>query len=270
MVSLSNYEEYMLLHIDGELSEAEDKAFIAFLDMHPELMEELRDYQATMLTPDMSQVFTTKESLLRPEPKGRVISLTSWQRYGAAAGIILLVLLFASKWMNNGEDVQRSIPAVAKQETVTPVAPSVSTTPPKEETKTPKPALQETSAPAIVKESVHSTTPTAVAKEEGLEKMKIGTIRELSEQTALNIVALEKIELGEDAYAITTPEEMHEEKRTDLLALLPVSEEKKEGLYSLKNNLDAKLDQARKIKDNLKDTEVGVRIGGRELFVINF
>jgi hypothetical protein len=234
------------------------------------LREELREYEATILTPDMSQAFTMKESLLRPVPKGRVISLSAWQRYGVAAGIILLVFLLASKWMNNGDDVQRSMPAIAKQETGTPVAPSVPTPPGKEEAEPSKPVQTETPAPAIAKESVHSTAPVAIAKEERMKKMEIGSIRELNDETSLNLAAPERIDLAESVYTLTTPEEMQEEKRTDLLALLPVSEEKKEGLYSLKNNLEAKLDQARKIKDNLKDTEVGVRIGGRELFVINF
>ena len=37
MVNLENYEEYMLLEADGELTESEQKALHAFIERHPEL-----------------------------------------------------------------------------------------------------------------------------------------------------------------------------------------------------------------------------------------
>lgn len=61
-VSLDNYEEYFVLHIDGELNPTQTEALLAWLEQHPHLQEEFRLLQSTKLTPEVFSI--DKESLL--------------------------------------------------------------------------------------------------------------------------------------------------------------------------------------------------------------
>ena len=56
MISLENYEEYMILHADGELQPAEEQELMAFLDAHPELKAEMTAYDLTRLSPSFSRI----------------------------------------------------------------------------------------------------------------------------------------------------------------------------------------------------------------------
>ena len=87
MVNWENYEEQIMLYVDGELTGEQQQALFDFLELHPELKAELKMYQTTTSVPDPAQVFEGKELLLRPVSERKVISLRQWWTYGAAAGI---------------------------------------------------------------------------------------------------------------------------------------------------------------------------------------
>ena len=117
------------------------------------------------------------------------------------------------------------------------------------------------------------------AREAGLQGKAIHYYRTVLEREPNNLSAIagegaalaEKgaVEIEDGRQLVDIAEEDETEKRR-LPGWLPVNEEKREGLQSLKENLDSRLAKAKNIKNNLKDTELALRIGNKELFTINF
>lgn len=103
MVTMENYEEYMLLEADGELTEAEQKELYTFVDRHPGLKNELALFKAAKIEPDTSMVFEGKDQLLKTAAiKTRTINVKGWWMYGAAvAACLAVVLLLARKPKDN-------------------------------------------------------------------------------------------------------------------------------------------------------------------------
>jgi hypothetical protein len=77
MINRNNYEEYLLLYIDGELPAAERQAVESFLAVNPDLKEELQLLQQTILQPEHLS-FSEKDLLYRKEEG---ISLGNFQEY---------------------------------------------------------------------------------------------------------------------------------------------------------------------------------------------
>lgn len=107
-INLSNYEEYLLLSLDGELDAATEKALFAFLDAHPELADEVIAFEAVKIPlPGNAPVFEEKEALLQPvaaSPKFR-----KFQPYIWAAAAALLVW-FGIRAM---QDIPEKTPEIA-------------------------------------------------------------------------------------------------------------------------------------------------------------
>lgn len=68
MIDRHNYEEYLLLYVDGELSATERTMVEQFLELHPDLAAELQILQETVLAPT-PVVFPGKSDLYR-QPEG--------------------------------------------------------------------------------------------------------------------------------------------------------------------------------------------------------
>ncbi|GAA0532536.1 anti-sigma factor family protein [Chitinophaga japonensis] len=64
-INISNYEEYLLCYIDGELNNEERAALEAFLQQHPRLGKELEVLKAAILKPDEQEGFGNREILYR-------------------------------------------------------------------------------------------------------------------------------------------------------------------------------------------------------------
>jgi hypothetical protein len=77
MINRNNYEEYLVLYIDGELSSAERKSVESFLELNPDLKEELQLLQQTILQPEDIR-FTNKTVLYKQEAG---INTTNYQEY---------------------------------------------------------------------------------------------------------------------------------------------------------------------------------------------
>ncbi len=129
MIGWENYEEYMMMHADGELQPAEERELMEFVAAHPELNAELKAYSLTRLSPDESFVYTDKNSLLRTEPSKRVVAFSQWRRYAIAAGVALLISFSVYKYreVNNSTN---SVVVTSSPATVAPkaVQPAIDTT----------------------------------------------------------------------------------------------------------------------------------------------
>lgn len=271
MVTWENYEEFILLYVDGELNEGEKQELLEFAKMHPEVQEEVKAYEAVVLKPDTSEVYPAKETLLKPVPAGKVISLNRWWAYGAAAGVLLLVGIMTARLINQPADPIATQPALAVKEEVKKTEPKQTVS--EEVSQSPaikKPANHQESSPSVAKKSsVHSNTDHFVKEEAAFQKMApiASTIKPGLPEMVANTpeqIATEPVRLPE------AEAEPGARKKEGFIAWLPVNEEKKEGLRNLKDNVDNRLDQARKLKENLKETEFALKLGSKELFVINF
>jgi len=107
-VTISNYEEWISLYIDNELSPAQKARFSEFMALHPELQNELLLFQQVKMNPE-SITFPYRDSLYRREEKVRSIPVRWWR---AAAAILLLaaglsfVFLFNKKPAGSGDLVK--------------------------------------------------------------------------------------------------------------------------------------------------------------------
>jgi len=92
MITMENYEGWLMRYADGALTHEEREAVEAFLEQHPELREEMEEVAGVKVTPVVATL-PGKERLLKKEHEG-----FAWWRVAAAvalmalAGTTLLVL----------------------------------------------------------------------------------------------------------------------------------------------------------------------------------
>lgn len=108
MITWDNYEEYMMMHADGELKPAEEQELMNFVFEHPELQNELAAFSMTKMIPDTTQTYAHKTTLIKPVPTSKIIPFGKWKRSAIAAGVAALVSLSIYKLTvqpNNTTDV---------------------------------------------------------------------------------------------------------------------------------------------------------------------
>jgi hypothetical protein len=88
-ISMANYEEWLTMYIDNELTPKQRTAVEQFVAANQQVKKELEILQQTKLQPE-EIIFTDKESLYRREEKVRMISMRRW-RIAAAAVLILTI-----------------------------------------------------------------------------------------------------------------------------------------------------------------------------------
>lgn len=278
MVNLENYEEYMLLYADKELTPEQEQALLYFVQQHPGLKAELDAYVATRLQPDEAVVFAGKDSLMKTAPGGRTMWLGSWKTYAAAAGIILFVVLFS---LNRNEE--KTQPTIAKKETIT--AP----------VNTPPPVIQEEQKEEV-KEELHSkSTVNTVAVKTTKPTPKQPVARDIQPQGNETPAPLNPMPAKEEVIAqsivvdtaqyiaeAATPREKTITQQQEAEAITPgpagkknnfiaaVLGEKPAGLERLEKEVSEKLTTAKTIREQIKNTdaEVSFRIGKKELFTV--
>lgn len=280
MVTLQNYEEYIMLYVDNELDAASVKALMDFLEEHPELKKELALYQKTKLSIEDELLFADKEQLLRKPVK--TISFNRWMLYGIAASLVLLIGLATIKWNNKPENTNIHTPEIAnKTDSVIPAsqhtaksddtqaAPSATIlteekpSKPIAKTKTKAPVKNNAEQqhlpiqqPDIAPENAPATQP-----EETVQLAKADEPQENEKE--MRTEEVNNIHIPEPSAPAKT------KTKKGLLALLPISSEKKQGLNHLKNTVEEKVETVKGLQEELKNTSFEVRLGNKELFVIN-
>jgi len=79
-ISRHNYEEYFVLYMDNELAPADRRMVEDFVQLHPDLKEELDLLQQFKLTPDTDIVFAGKAELLKGQ-EASIINLSNYEEY---------------------------------------------------------------------------------------------------------------------------------------------------------------------------------------------
>lgn len=77
-INISNYEEFLLSAVDGELTGEEMVALTVFMDEHPEIRREMELLESTRLQPDMDVKFDAKDILYRKED---TLSADNYERF---------------------------------------------------------------------------------------------------------------------------------------------------------------------------------------------
>ena len=99
-INITNYEEWLLLYTDNELTAEQKTAIEKFATSHPAIQEELELLQKTKFQPEQEIIFHHKELLYRKEEKVRVIVI-NWRRIAVAAAILLAISTTALIVFNN-------------------------------------------------------------------------------------------------------------------------------------------------------------------------
>lgn len=84
MITMENYEGWLMRYADGALTREEREAVEAFLEQHPELREEMEEVAGVKVTPVVATL-PGKESLLKKEHKS-----FAWWRVAAAVALMVL------------------------------------------------------------------------------------------------------------------------------------------------------------------------------------
>lgn len=79
-ISRHNYEEYFILYMDNELTQEERRMVEDFVQLHPDLKEELELLQQFKLTPDTTIVFAGKAELLKGQ-EASIVNLSNYEEY---------------------------------------------------------------------------------------------------------------------------------------------------------------------------------------------
>lgn len=282
MVNMENYEEYMLLYADGELTPDEEQALLAFVAQHPHLQKELDAYAATILQPDTHMVFADKDSLLKKEEPKRIALLGNWKVYAAAASIILFAVIFAIT--NNSNNIQQ-VPLQAATDTTTPpeqIEENIQkeaivkhdTLPTQTNHAEPidavavkqQPAPQPRKVETVLPPKPNPVVPEPIVEQKQEEVLVIETPRDtIATQLVAKQIVQEQKEIQPPRSVATTPVEVTKKERQILAKVLG---ERTAGLQTIGDAMNDKLMAVKDAREELKDTEVHFRIGKKELFTV--
>lgn len=292
MITRENYEEYMMMHADGELSPSQEQELMSFLYEHPEYQHELTAFNMAKLIPDDSLVYTRKVSLLKPEGGAMVVPFAPWKRYAIAAGVAAVLMLGGYNLWNyqNGET-----PVVAVNDRTD------STTEARHKAvavnSAPEITTQATATPVEVKETktnttirIHEWTGKSVATAERgktanrkpiapAQEMQANTTLLATNETPINtvhpaaLVTYKNIPEISSAVVTNVPPatiymyEGNNETKTSIVDKLPIDELKKEGMENVVTAMANGYDKINAIKQGISETVVSFKVEKRKLIV---
>lgn len=292
MITRENYEEYMMMHADGELSPSQEQELMSFLYEHPEYQHELTAFNMAKLIPDDSLVYTRKVSLLKPEGGAMVVPFAPWKQYAIAAGVAAVLMLGGYNLWNyqNGEtpvvavnDRTDSTTEARHKAVAVNSAPEITT-----------PA---TATPVEVKETktnttirIHEWTGKSVATAERsktanrkpiapAQEMQANTTLLANNETPINtvhpaaLVTYKNIPEISSAVVTNVPPatiymyEGNNETKTSIVDKLPIDELKKEGMENVVTAMANGYDKINAIKQGISETVVSFKVEKRKLIV---
>jgi hypothetical protein len=109
-INMSNYEQWLLLYIDDELTTEQEIAVENFAVTHPAVKTTLDILQKTKLKPEETIVYFNKESLYRKEETTRRVIPIRWWRVAAAAILISIAGVSVFYLVNNQKPVSTEGP----------------------------------------------------------------------------------------------------------------------------------------------------------------
>jgi len=115
-INLNNYEQWLIMYVDDELSAEEKLAIEKFALAHPHVQQELELFQQTKVQPE-ELVFPNKEVLYRREKTVRVISI-QWLRVAVAAVLVIAAGITLYSIFNKSTDKGITPNGIAKKEQV--------------------------------------------------------------------------------------------------------------------------------------------------------
>ncbi len=274
MITWKNYEEYMMMHADGELKPAEEQELMSFLFDHPELQSELTAFSMAKMKPDTKLVFAKKEALLKPIPATRVIAFAPWKRYAIAAGVAAILVLSFLKLSTNSSN---NTPVLAKTEVVEPatVTPQNSNPEPaieikKEAVPAPTAIAAATQKQTAVKHkavkvssAIHNTQPAAtafVATTETIDRMAPATIKKYEESPKIIAATVTNVPTA----AIYTDNDTEDKSFLDKL---PINELKKQGMETVATALASGYDKVNTVRQGISESSITLRVEKRKLIV---
>ena len=130
-INLNNYEQWLIMYVDDELSADEKVAVEKFAKTHQHVQQELELFLQTKL-PAEEIVFPNKEALYKKEKAVRVISI-QWWRVAVAAMLIMGAGITLYSILNKGNNKGITPDGIAKKEQV---PASTNTTSPTKENQT--------------------------------------------------------------------------------------------------------------------------------------
>ena len=290
MITLDNYEEYMMMHADGELQPHEEVALQAFLNDNPTLKAEMALYETVRLTPDHSLVYTQKESLMKPLAEKKVIAMPRFRTYAVAAGVAALIVctVFA---LRQGNSSNQDLPPVATNTPVDSAKPTI-TNNPKEQLVNNTTSTPVNDAPAQVQtpkqEKAIKTLPidntTGVAKVKQVQKHNDNEGLAATTRTPqiiysvpankFNELPVEKTQPAALA-AVTVPgyelPQIENEERHSWIDRLPLEESKKKSLSNVALAVANKCEQISEFKENITENiskkHLSLRVEHKNLIV---
>lgn len=272
MIGPENYEEFLMLYIDGELAGDELEEFERFLAENPHLNNELEQYQLTKMAPDMTVFFQAKATLLQPETK--VVPLFSFNRFRLAAALVLLLGVSAVVMLvNRPQEVQyvavAPVPSKATKAATMPVNSKVETaiTPLQHTAATtvvPRQVQQRNARPtsqtfAVVNPVQHLAPATAATASLVMFKAQLQQMQPVAVAKGIDTLTVAAI----PAYQMAS----NTEDRKNWLDRLPLDDLKRQQIDELGNSLTQGYSKVGKFKNARPELSVLVKLEKKKIIV---
>ena len=290
MITWDNYEEYMMMHADGELKPAEEQELMNFVFEHPELQNELAAFAMTKMIPDTTTTYSKKQSLTKPETKTKLLPFGNWKRSALAASVVALVCFSFYKATERPDKnpnltstntiANTTIAGATKNNTKKQENNSNATSTPS----TPVATEQTGGNVAAVQQTVktHKTPLKNTATSTQTQKERVATS---NDAIANNIHAKEAIDKIEPSYIALATDEKNNfavavtnlpdvtiytdngQTTQSFLDKLPLDELKKEGMENVASALASGYDKLNAIRHSITESSITLKLQHKKLTV---
>jgi len=286
MITWDNYEEYMMMHADGELKPAEEQELMNFVFQHPELQNEMVAYTMTKMIPDTSLTYTQKATLTKPEYSTKIVPFINWKRSAVAAGLAALVCFSIYKLteqpyntgviasinttINNTTNNYNNTPA--NNETPAAAMPAIT------------PSLTKIASINIASVLPASKTANGATQTQVTPQVK-GDNNVAAATSTTNTLTKDAIEKIEPTFATLATEEKNnflvavtnlpdvsiyidnEQTTQSFLDKLPIDELKKEGMENVASALASGYDKVNAIRHSISESSITLKLQNKKLTV---